>query len=115
MIELMKKIILSVLLAGFAFMGFAYSGKTKATGYIKIYGSEPFTFAGITCDDGRQFSLVIEPDTFSKEQIYDFQGHHVFVEGGIIKAENSPFNSLKDGKLVLKNIEPAEKTIGAKK
>lgn len=64
------------------------------TGRIKCYGNEPFTWPGITCDDGREYALCGDKEVLSS--LLEKQGVHIQIEGTLAAGKDS-IRRLKDG------------------
>jgi len=100
----MKKNIILILLISIAASCFAYSKPAKAkidsvTGYINVYGNEPFTFIGIVTDDGKEYTISAD-DSILKE-LQKTQGKKIEIKGTIEKSEKPGFNQLKNGRIIL--------------
>ena len=100
----MKKNLLLILLICIAGTCFAYSKPAKAktdsiTGYINVYGNEPFTFIGIVTDDDKEYSISAD-DSILKE-LQKTHGKKIEIIGTIEKTEKSGFNQLKNGRIIL--------------
>ncbi len=102
----MKKNIFLILLICIATSCFAYSKPAKAkaktdsvTGYINVYGNEPFTFIGIVTDDDKQYTITAD-DSILKE-LRKTQGKKIEIKGTIEKSEKPGFNELKNGRIIL--------------
>ena len=100
----MKKNIILILLISIAASCFAYSKPAKAktdsvTGYINVYGNEPFTFIGIVTDDGKEYTISAD-DSILKE-LQKTQGKKIEIKGTIEKSEKAGFNQLKNGRIIL--------------
>ena len=100
----MKKNLLLILLICIAGTCFAYSKPAKAktdsiTGYINVYGNEPFTFIGIVTDDDKEYSISAD-DSILKE-LQKTQGKKIEIKGTIEKSEKPGFNQLKNGRIIL--------------
>ena len=80
----MKKILLSLLLIFTAIFGFSYSkpkhdDSVTVKGMIRVYGSEPFTYIGIVCDSGEQYSLKGDKEVL--KELRNTQGKKVQIKG----------------------------------
>ena len=76
-----------------------HNEETSVTGHIVIYGSNPHTFPGLQCDDGRQYSITGRKEI--TDELEKSQGYHIEVTG--IVTENRKkvpfFTTLKDGSI----------------
>ena len=106
----MKKILLSLLLIFTAIFGFSYSkpkhdDSVTVKGMIRVYGNEPFTFIGIVCDSGEQYSL--KGDIEVLKALRNIQGKKVQIKGLLETLEKTDEekavllvpNTLKNGNL----------------
>ena len=103
----MKKIFITVLMICSVALCFSYS-KPKhdesvcVKGYVKVYGNEPFTFIGIVCDSGEEYSLIADENT--QKELRKTQGHKIKIKGykKSVENEDSTVSSgLKDGSLMV--------------
>ena len=108
----MKKIIILISLLFSAFLCFAFS-KPKieeddsilVEGLVRVYGNEPFTFIGIVCDSGEEYSLIGDANVIS--ELRNTQGKKIQVKGYQDEVKKTSdddvpvflFETLKNGKL----------------
>ena len=85
----MKKYIVLIVLAFAASFCFAYSKPKKTsskevvkTGGIKVYGNEPFTFIGFSCDDGELYTLIGSDKLIS--ELSSNQGYHLEIKAVVV-------------------------------
>lgn len=104
----MKKYIVLIVLAFAASFCFSYSKPKKTsskevvkTGGIKVYGNEPFTFIGFSCDDGELYTLIGSDKLIS--ELSNNQGYHLEIKGYVEKPNETDrqMNKLKNGYLVV--------------
>lgn len=75
------------------------------TGYIKCYGNEPFTWAGITCDDGREYAL--KADGSVRKELLERQDVHIQIEGTLDRGKKGQ-QCLKDGAIEVASYSAAD-------
>lgn len=102
----MKKITVVLLFIFSAAVCFSFSkpkqnDSVSVKGYIHVYGNEPFTFIGIACDTGEEFS--IKADDSTTIELQKTQGYKIEIKGFIENSTGSALkmNELKDGFLVV--------------
>lgn len=103
----MKKIILALFLVFTTSLAFSYSkpknnDAVSIKGYVKVYGNEPFTFIGIVCDSGEEYSLIADENIL--KEIRKTQGHKIKIKGYKKSVENEDSTvstGLKDGSLMV--------------
>lgn len=104
----MKKYAILVLLFITTAFCFAYSKPKKVasqevvkTGGVKVYGNEPFTFLGFSCDDGELYTLVGSDKLMS--ELSSNQGYHLEIKGYVENPNETDrqMNKLKNGYLVV--------------
>ena len=105
----MKKALLAIILIFTTVFCFAYSKPKQddsitVQGMIHVYGNEPFTFIGIVCDSGEEFSLKADKKVLSELQ--NTQGKKIQIKGLPEKTEKKESdgpvlkpNTLKNGNL----------------
>lgn len=88
--------------------------KVQINGYIRVYGSEPFTFIGIVTDDEKKYTIQADEKTISELRL--LQGEEITFYGVIIppKVDASgklviEKNRLKDGFFEVKQYEVIKK------
>ena len=105
----MKKIYIILTIFLIALPLFASGRKdAKLRGTITFYGSAPLDlFAGLTCEDGKQYALDVSKLNLSLEELSDLQGHKIECVGKIYKRKKNSIQikSLKDGILVLESFK----------
>ena len=104
----MKKYTVLLLLIFASAFCFAYSKPKKAasvqvskTGAVRVYGNEPFTYYGFTCDSGEVYTIVASDELMT--ELKQNQGKHIEIKG-YLDNSNEPdkqMNKLKDGYLVV--------------
>ena len=107
----MKRNISLLVIISMAAICFAYSKpntntatEVKKTGVITLYGNEPFSFPGLDCANGEQYSIKAEKEVI--EDLRKTQGKKIEITG-YIENEKSDQNTLvldklKDGFLIVK-------------
>ncbi|SFI52940.1 hypothetical protein SAMN04487775_102215 [Treponema bryantii] len=102
----MKKYLIFFLILCSMSLCFAYSKPKKAagntdavTGYIKVYGNEPFTFIGLVTEDEKEYSLKASDEVLA--ELRKVQGKKIEIKGTIEKSEQLSMNELKDGNLIV--------------
>ena len=102
----MKKYLIFFLMLCSMGLCFAYSKPNKAasnsntvTGYIKVYGNEPFTFIGLETENDKQYTLKASDQVL--EELRKAQGKKIEINGTIEKSEKASMNELKDGNLIV--------------
>ena len=102
----MKKIILIVFMLCITALTFAFSkpskledNVTEVTGFVNVYGNEPFTFIGIVTDKNEQYSIKADQETLN--DLRKTQGQKIEIKGTIYKYEDISLNQLKDGNLIV--------------
>ena len=91
-------IILSVLLCSLIFCSYSKNKYIKVTGYIHVYGNEPFTYIGIKTTDNKEYAISANEEETS--MLRKTQGIKIEITGIIIsKKETREFNMLKDGRI----------------
>ena len=101
----MKKNILIVLFIFCASLTFAMSAFKKTnkaesiTGYIHVYGNEPFTFIGIETEDDKQYSLKADEEIL--KDLRKAQGYKIEIKGKVQKEDKLTLDGLKDGNLIV--------------
>lgn len=110
----MKKVITFSLAILVIFMGFAYSkptnnefGTVAKTGIAKVYGNEPFTFIGLSCEDGELYTLRASEKVLL--EIRKTKGKLIEIQGYIEKPDDAELNQLKDGFLIVTKWKIIEK------
>ena len=108
----MKRIFLATLIMLTTLMCFAFSKpKTEeddsilVEGLVRVYGNEPFTFIGIVCDSGEEYSLIGDANVIS--ELRNTQGKKIQVKGYQDEVKKTSdddvpvfmFETLKNGKL----------------
>ncbi len=111
----MKKIfaifaaLVCMLCSGFA-SGKAESCPDHAVGYIKWYGSAPFTYPGFVTKEGEVYTIAVEDGSSIKiEDISSLQGHLIRIEGRIDKLQIGGFQVLKDGVFIVSDYKKISK------
>ena len=102
----MKKILLSLLLIFTAIFCFSYSkpkhdDSVTVKGMIRVYGNEPFTFIGIICDSGEQYSLKGDKEVL--KELRNTQGKKVQIKGLPEKTEKSEMQNQEKAVLLVPN------------
>ena len=102
----MKKNLLFLLLLCSFGICFAFSKPDKAkdnsttvTGYIKVYGNEPFTFIGLETENEEQYTIKASDEILI--ELRKAQGRKIEIKGEIEKSEKFSLNELKDGNLIV--------------
>ena len=68
------------------------------TGFIHVYGNEPFTYLGIETIDKKQYAIKASKEEISK--LWDSQGQKIEITGIIIPSNNQRLpDMLQDGKI----------------
>ena len=96
----LKPICKILLLVSFSLILCSFSkNKTKTiTGYLQVYGNEPFTYLGIETIDKKQYAIKASKEEISK--LWDSQGNLIEMTGIIIPSNNQRLpDMLKDGKI----------------
>lgn len=75
------------------------------TGYIKCYGNEPFTWPGITCDDGKVY--VLKANNAVQKELLGKQDVHIKIEGTLNKSKDG-IHHLKDETIEVINYSVVE-------
>ncbi len=80
----MKKGLLAIILIFTSVFCFAYSkpkhdDSITVQGMIHVYGNEPFTYIGIVCDSGEEYSLKADKKVLSELQ--KTQGKKIQIKG----------------------------------
>ena len=112
----MKKLILLLLTTIFMTLSvFSYSKPHKEitgdvkTGFVKIYGNEPFTFVGFRTQDGEEYRLLADDDVLSLFR--QKQGFLIRITGKIEEQNDENtfhFQNLKDGVFKVESWEVIE-------
>ena len=100
---------LSCLCFGFSKAGKSSKGLTEVSGFIHVYGNEPFTFIGIETTDGKQYTLKADKDILIELQAS--QGNKIEIKGTVEKNKDknkASINELKDGNLTVLEWKLAE-------
>lgn len=103
----MKKYLIFFLMLCSMALCFSYSKPSKSvkdnsntvTGYIKVYGNEPFTFIGLVTEDEKEYSLKASDEVLA--ELRKAQGKKIEIKGTIEKSEKASMNELKDGNLIV--------------
>ncbi len=95
----MKKILLALILITTSAILSAYSKPLENTeislsGFVHVYGNEPFSFLGFKSDDGRELKIQADKDILSELQ--NSQGKKIEITGLL---ENSSQKESQDQKI----------------
>lgn len=91
-------LILLVLICSNLFCSYSKNKYVKVTGYIHVYGNEPFTYLGIKTIDNKEYEISANEEQTS--MLWKTQGTKIEITGIILpKKETREFNMLKDGKI----------------
>ena len=92
-----RKILLIISLS-IIFCSFTKNKIKTTTGYIHVYGNEPFTYIGIETTDEKEYTISADKKLI--EELWATQGKYIEISGYIVKAETirEP-GMLKDGKI----------------
>ncbi len=89
---------LLVLICSILFCSYSKNKYIKVTGYIHVYGNEPFTYIGIKTTDNKEYAISANEEETS--MLRKTQGIKIEITGIIIsKKETREFNMLKDGRI----------------
>ena len=98
------KLVIIILFFFISFNMFSFSKPHKEitgdvkTGFVKIYGNEPFTFVGFKTQDGEEYRLLADDDVLSLFR--QKQGFLIRITGKIEEQNDENtfhFQNLKDG------------------
>ena len=112
----MKKYTALLLILFASVLCFGYSKPKKSvpeevvkTGGVKVYGNEPFTYFGFSCENGEVYTLK-GSETIMKE-LEDNLGYRLEVKGYIENPESadSQMNKLKNGYLIVNEWKKVKK------
>lgn len=82
------------------FSSFSKNNTVTITGYIRIYGNDPFGTVGIETMDGKIYAVSASDEEI--KEIWKAQSKKIEITGIIIKAEKDKMpGMLKDGKIEL--------------
>lgn len=102
----MKKYLLFFLFLCSMEVFFAYSKPSLSddnidivTGYIKVYGNEPFTFIGLETENEKQYSIKASDEVLI--ELRKAQGKKIEIKGTVEKSGKLSINELKDGYLIV--------------
>ncbi len=103
----MKKSFIIVLLIVFAsIFGFSYSkpktdDSITVKGMIHVYGNEPFTFIGLVCETGEEYSIKADKEVLI--ELRNTQGDIIEIKG--VKDKNvtgrDAINQMKNGTILV--------------
>ena len=94
-------LIIILIFTVFMLCSFSKNKLKTVTGYIHVYGNEPFTYIEITTDENKQYSIAASDEIIS--ELWKTQGNKVELKGIIVqpKADYKEPEMLKDGKIEL--------------
>ncbi len=91
-------LILLIIICGTLFCSFSKNNNETVTGYIHVYGNEPFTYLGIKTADDKLYTISASEEEISK--LWKTQGTRIEISGIIIPSKDKKeMNMLKDGKI----------------
>lgn len=72
---------------------------SSVSGYVHVYGNEPFTYIGIKTTDNKEYKISADEKT--KEELWKSQGKLIEIIGYIEKEKNEKIkiDTLKDGSI----------------
>jgi len=96
-----------------AYKSFAFSRqrqeKSTIKGYVRVYGSVPHIFLGITTEDEKKYALQCN-NKKTEQKLSGEQGILIICTGTVLSADQErqlPLESLEDGVFILDNWKPA--------